>query len=368
MKKNCLLILIHYLLIFSFLYFSCAEKINTSFPNNNLVETKTIKRLGTCLFDNIVCGLKDKEGNLWFGSTQNGVYRFDGKSFSHFTEKDGLCSNEISCIYEDKKAQLWFGTADGISRYDAFTSLSSGLKSFTSLRIPEPADRNFQVYKINSNDKPYTINMIKSVFQDKTGFYWFASNVGVFRYDGKSFSYFLHNDNIINNSKLHLKHVSSILQDKNGIIWFASYNQEGICRFDGKSISNIKLYGDGMILSLLEDKKGNIWIGSKNHGTFCFDGKSFTNFTKNDGLCNNTVTTIIDDRNGNIWFGSDGKDGGASRFDGKSFTCLTKVDGLGNNSIWTILEDNSGNLWFGTRGMGLYKFDGKTIINFSSSL
>ena len=33
--------------------------------------------------------LKDKNGNLWFG-TENGLSRYNGKSFTHYTKKEGL--------------------------------------------------------------------------------------------------------------------------------------------------------------------------------------------------------------------------------------------------------------------------------------
>jgi Two component regulator propeller len=45
--------------------------------------------------------LEDRKGNLWFGTKDSGVYcypsaplRAGGKSFQHFTTKDGLGSNE----------------------------------------------------------------------------------------------------------------------------------------------------------------------------------------------------------------------------------------------------------------------------------
>jgi ligand-binding sensor domain-containing protein len=60
-----------------------------------------------------------------------------------------------------------------------------------------------------------------------------------------------------------------------------------------------------------------------------------------------------------------GGDGGICRYDGKSFTCFTKKDGLINHGVSLILEDKTGNLWVGTRETGLYLFDGKKFINYS---
>ncbi len=103
-------------------------------------------------------------------------------------------------------------------------------------------------------------------------------------------------------------------------------------------------------------------FGSALGRTYRYDGKTFTSFTKSDGLpgYNGLVAKIIEDKNGNLWFGGDG---GLSRYDGKSFTCFK--DGLINPWIWAILEDKTGNLWVGTRETGLYLFDGKIFINYS---
>ena len=58
--------------------------------------------------------MQDKAGNLWFGTTDNGLYKYDGKSFHRFTTNDGLDCNKISCILEDKDGKLLVGTEVGL--------------------------------------------------------------------------------------------------------------------------------------------------------------------------------------------------------------------------------------------------------------
>lgn len=40
---------------------------------------KLIKNIGN---GNVQCSLQDKAGNLWFGTSDDGLYKYDGKSFS----------------------------------------------------------------------------------------------------------------------------------------------------------------------------------------------------------------------------------------------------------------------------------------------
>jgi signal transduction histidine kinase len=62
------------------------------------------------------------DGSLWVG-TQNGLDQLDsnGVVLAHFTERDGLVGNTISCILEDRAHELWMSTNRGISRLDTTT-------------------------------------------------------------------------------------------------------------------------------------------------------------------------------------------------------------------------------------------------------
>jgi ligand-binding sensor domain-containing protein len=325
-------------------------------------QPKIVKTQGTNQYANVHCGLQDKAGNLWFGTTGEGVYRYDGKSFINFTEKDGLSNNNVWCIYEDKDSNLWFGTGDGICRYDSSLSRGKGLKPFLPLQITE------------SSDKLSAKKEIWSILEDKTGNFWFGTNDGVYLYNGKSFTHFLYNDSNINNNELHLKHIQSILEDKNGNIWFVSWNHEGVSRYDGKFVAiftSKEGLGFDMVHSILQDKTGNIWIGTRNDGAYCYDGKYFIHFTENEDLSNSCVYSIAEDKVGNIWFATESSgvwcyNPSASLLTGsKSLTNFTIKDGLSHNSVFSIIVDNSGKLWFGTRGIGLCSYDGKQFTNYS---
>jgi ligand-binding sensor domain-containing protein len=165
--------------------------------------------------------MEDKKGNIWFGRDGFGACKFDGTSFTHFTKKDGLCSNNVTSIVEDKQGNIWFGSLSsdfpeyvnegGLSRYDG--------KSFTTYP---------KIKGLSKND-------IYTIYKDKTGNIWIgATGVGAYRYDGKDFTLFKETDRqdlTVNFA------VQGILQDGNGTLWFGFSG--GLFRFNGTSFTNV---------------------------------------------------------------------------------------------------------------------------------
>jgi ligand-binding sensor domain-containing protein/class 3 adenylate cyclase len=279
---------------------------------------------------------EDRFGNLWFGFISNGgACKYDGKSFTHFTIKEGLGSNRVNSIMEDQSGNLWFSTYDGgCTKYDG--------KSFT--RFTEKEGLN--AIRVNS------------ALQDKSGNFWFAtSEGGLYKYVGKKFTHFTANDGLTKIS------MNSIMQDRSGNLWFGT-DGGGACKYDGKSFTHFSVK-EGLsqyVMSICEDRFGNLWFGTNGGGVFKYDGRSFVHFTEKEGLISYYILSVLEDRLGNLWFGSEGD--GLCKYDGKSFTHFTVKEGLSDNLVCAIFEDKSGNLWFGT-DVGVTKYDGKKFTHFT---
>ena len=82
----------------------------------------------------------------------------------------------ISQLFIDSKDTFWVGTWGGVYKFDG--------KSFTHFPIPYP-----KVETIINED---TKNWITEIKEDSEGNIWFARDgFGVCKYDGKSFTHFL---------------------------------------------------------------------------------------------------------------------------------------------------------------------------------
>jgi ligand-binding sensor domain-containing protein len=59
----------------------------------------------------------DREGALWIGTYDQGIYRIRGDEVDHFGSVDGLSSDQVIRFFEDREGNLWVITMVGIERF-----------------------------------------------------------------------------------------------------------------------------------------------------------------------------------------------------------------------------------------------------------
>ncbi|MFH0758415.1 MAG: two-component regulator propeller domain-containing protein, partial [Bacteroidota bacterium] len=278
---------------------------------------------------------EDSKGNLWFGTAGGGVSRYNGVSFTHFTEKEGLSNNNVTSVLEDRHGNIWFGTQGGVSMYDGVNFIH-----------------------ITENEGLAT-NNIRALLEDHNGNIWFGTwGAGLIKFDGKTLTHFTENEGFI--------HGNIFLMDKdiNNDIWIGT--QGGVCMYNGTTFTHFTTKEgliDNIIWSLEADNKGNVWIASLAGGVSKYDGQSITNYAKNEGVSEYFIKSIKEDSNGNIWFGD--VVGGVTKFDGKIFTYYGDEEGFETDEVLSIEEDGYGNLWFGTGGSGINLYNPGSLVQYT---
>lgn len=344
---------------------ACSGQVKQDLPNEKKDSTalptgsaKLIKTLGAHAGDNVHCSLQDKAGNLWFGTTGEGLYKYDGRTFRHFTTKDGMYSNTVWDLLEDREGRIWVGTAAGANVYEE--------ERFSKIDIPGSKGSEWMTSSVGNDTQSKSVEIF-SIMEDRGGKLWFATIDGVYIYDGQSFTPFVVDKNGKGFKNSEKNNVEYILEDDAGNIWFGGRGNVGVFRYDGKSITKLPLEalsGHDWAWPVLQDKRGDIWFSNWG-GAYRYDGESFTTFTTADGLLGNVVTRIMAAKDGNLWLACGGENGGICRYDGESFTCISAKEGPFDEGVWTLLEDKAGFLWLGTRNTGLYRYDGASFISFS---
>lgn len=143
---------------------------------------------------------EDPQNVLWFCTDGMGLIRDDGKTQVVYTTKDGLCSNYVCTVVQDRRGDFWIGSSDGgVSRYDG--------KSFTThLRNKEFSES-------------MGWGRFMAVHLDAAGNVWFGAAGpvrGAYRFDGKEFRLFSKQDGLGDG------HIPSISEDRAGGIWFGT--------------------------------------------------------------------------------------------------------------------------------------------------
>lgn len=308
--------------------------------------------------DFVNCGLKDSEGNLWFGTNSRGIYCYfaHGKSevvkkaFMHFDQEEGLTTREITALVQDKTGTIWAATGDGAYRFNGERFSRFAIPVDTATSLPNERTPDFITGVRNG--------FISSMLCDKQGNLWFGTMThGVYRYDGKTFTNFLMDEWIV-----------CMAEDKAGNLWFGSQRAGGVYRYDGNSFINLRGkdgLGDNWIRCIVPDRDGSLWIGTRKNGVCHYTGNAFVMFKDDTKICVGS-DPILQDKAGNIWFGGCGW--GARRYDGNVTISFTTKDGLGHDRIYCMLEDNAGNIWFGGRAGSLSCFNGRSFTDFSDEI
>lgn len=308
--------------------------------------------------------LEDSKGNIWFGSHQEGACRFDGEKLTYFTVEDGLSDNQIRSIYEDSNGRVWFEGGKGISRFDG-----------KSISIYTKKDYNA------GNDWQTGSDDLWFKGDEASGYNVLEGQPGMYRYDGHSLRFYTFPLAPKTEEPFHYSVSTPFVKGKNGRYWFGTYGAvvgyDGISFmvFDDERLGLNDATGHLHVRSIFEDSKGILWIGNNGIGVLRYDGDTTVNFSELHGLVPEYslriggyrspagslehVFSIGEDTNGNMWFGD--RDTGAWRYDGKSLKNYTTKDGLTTTHIWQIYKSKTGELWFAMGDGSVCRFNGKSF-------
>ena len=309
--------------------------------------TKSLSRMGTWKTYSIDHGLpslriehiaEDREGYIWFATWDNGVCRFDGDAFQHFTTQDGLIHDQVSCIQKDRQGRLWFGTLNGVCWYDG--------AGFHYLADDGIAGRE-----------------VGSIYEDRQGRIWFGGTSTVGYYDGTAFHdltpLYLEQYQQPLPADFPSNRCVGIAQDPQGHLWFGF---KDLIRFDGESFHRYEAdEGFPRIragYAVGQDHTGKVWIGRMGRGhLYFYDNNTFQSVEES---LNCRLRRITCDQDGRMWFSTFD---GAFYQDADGFSRFTAADGLPHAAIKAVFHDREDQFWFATwNGVGLY--DGHSITVF----
>jgi signal transduction histidine kinase/ligand-binding sensor domain-containing protein/CheY-like chemotaxis protein/methylphosphotriester-DNA--protein-cysteine methyltransferase len=281
-----------------------------------------------------VAMIEDREGNIWAGTSQQGLWRIQRTAFRVVGMPEGFRQEQV--------ASLWRGADGAVLATDATLALfrvESHRAAPLSMRAPSG---------LPGADGPRG-----AAYLDSRGTLWVgwgrldAQGALVGRRAGAA-------DIVIQRMRTPVQ----IIEDptRPGVLWVHDRAQiYRVAPYSGvDQTSARKTWGvGGTIRDMAIDREGTAWLAGYSSGTarlIRVANDSVRLFTSADGLPANELRAVVVDRDDVVWIGTYGA--GIVRYKDGEFRSVTTRDGLAEDVVSSILFDDADRVWMsGNRGV-----------------
>ena len=316
----------------------------------------------------------DRESNLWIGDFYDGVRKITAASLrhddlshlkvEHFSQANGLASNNVTTMLADRDGNIWIGTDKGLQLLidDSLVTVfskASGLPSENIYSIVQDkagaiwfgAWDDYLVKYTNNTFTPELQKWVQALFVDRDSRLWVGAEGGMHCRGSDSAKWSSLYDQLRTPAADRIM-VTVISQDRNGDMWFGG--QGGIVRYQGGQTKTFRVT-DGLpgsdVTSFLQTTSGEIWVGTTT-GLAQMAGDRFVPLNREGAVLRIFVRSLYEDRDGNLWIGT--YDSGLFRYRNGTLANINSANGLFSDGVFCILEDDGGWFWMNSN-QGIYR-------------
>lgn len=265
------------------------DNLMSLYKNGKLMQTWNFSSYLSNSSSSIYVFEEDKKGNIWCGTSDNGVLKFNPHTHS-FTRINYAQNLDVHALCENAQGKMWVGT-------------EAGIFSVENDKINKEQELNRQMGK--------NPTIIYSIKEDNYGQIWIGTlDRGVFVFS-KQMKLIVH---LTEKNLLATNTINHIIKDADGGIWMAT--MRGLAYVQNPlqpgAIKNYnERYGikDSHIRAISQDKQGNIWV-SMFSGIACLNihKQRFYNYDYESGIptSNFVEASAVTTPDGTIYFGSPG--------------------------------------------------------------
>lgn len=310
--------------------------------------------------------MQDSKGYMWFG-TDDGLVRFNGKTFKTYRSSDGLLSNYVIDLAEDKNGKLWVGSWKGGLNYLYNDSIFIPKLDVPMFRISYVGIKGSKMWLSNRKSElfPYTLS----------GGQWKFSN-----HNKKAVTLYLNSDSIPQYDELlspeemqakgyikKLDYTQAFITQKEQMLLFGSlsgvwqyHSENKFTRFYPEIIKN------DTICEVYQDKDKTYWMGSK--GKIIKINAANQVEILQEGFPNQCIYNIQVTSKGLIYFITNYIDlnkRGFYSYDPVTKKTIDLKEQLNLKVLPVLVEvDNEDNAWLATNGEGIYCISSTPFVNY----
>jgi signal transduction histidine kinase/ligand-binding sensor domain-containing protein len=306
----------------------------------------------------VSCLLVDRQGSLWIGTDNSGLYRIVRGHVEHYGTTDGLSGEGVNALYEDTEGNIWVATVGGLDRFRDLRiitySTREGLSSDQVNAVVGRRDGSVWLSNLHSLDaiKDGAVSSIRAgsglpgsevgpLFEDHRGALWVGIDEALFMYDNNRFT-----EVIPNNPKQNYS-IRSITEDKSGEIWALNDSGRLFGIRDGKVVKELTNSPDHFAITpaITPDAENGIWLLTKNMDFMHVSSTevSRVQFHRAPNAAN--VYALITAADGSI-LGSSAV--GVVAVLGGVARTLGLANGLPCPHVWSLIQDRDDSLWLYT--------------------
>jgi signal transduction histidine kinase/ligand-binding sensor domain-containing protein len=301
--------------------------------------------------------LRDRNGGLWIGTTDQGLVHVHQGRADLFARSDGLSGDFIQGLFEDREGTIWVATSEGLDRFRDFAiptiSVKQGLSSAFVWSVLAARDGSVWLGTRDGlnrwNDGQITIfrkrssglpdDFVESTFEDDRGRIWVSTSHGVAYFENGRFTPV---------SDVPAGQVHSIAGDSVGNLWL-NQDQSLYHLLGGAVVERIPWarlgHTDSPRALLPYSGQGGLWLGFNNSVAYFKDGQIRASYAGADGLGEGRVTGLQLDLDGALWAATEG---GLSREKNGRIATLTSRNGLPCDTVHWVMEDDDHSFWLYT--------------------
>jgi signal transduction histidine kinase/ligand-binding sensor domain-containing protein len=231
--------------------------------------------------------LRDRDGALWLGTIDQGIYRVHGNKVDHFDTADGLSGKTIWSFYQDREGNIWVVTTEGIDYFRDLPVVSfsteEGLKADDVVSVLAARDGTIWVGNDGSLDsirdgtvsslptgKGLPGRQVTSLLEDNAGRLWVGVDDKLWIYQNGHFAEIKRADGG------HIGTVAGITEDAEDNIWATTIApSRKLVRIRNFIVTEEAQVQHPFARELAADRHGGIWLGLMNgdlaryrHGNF----------------------------------------------------------------------------------------------------
>jgi ligand-binding sensor domain-containing protein len=312
--------------------------------------------------------LSDREGALWIGTSDNGLYRLANGRLDRFDTTRGLSSNTVSQIFEDREGGLWVVTPEGVDHFWDLAVLSFGSKEGLSAENVDAVVANgdgsvwagglgtldvLDGAHIRSvgNGNGLQTHLVTYLFRDSHDRVWVAGGGQLCYYDGHRF----HTLTISNGKPIGI--VASMTEDRDGDLWISRFDQRTgeASLLQVHEMKVIKVFPSGGATDnqffnvMAAEPGGGLWLGGDKHGVYSFRDGRYEAISL--GEYKGAVAALLPESDGALWVTTTK---GVLWLKGDKIKTLRTENGLPCETESDITQDQQRNLWI-SMGCGLVR-------------